>query len=1301
MTSDPPSGSPQESFETLRQRAEGLQARLEGTEGMLDAISEAIYVQDAEGRFLDVNEGAARMYGYPRAYFTGKTPEALSAPGRNDMEALARAFDRTLQGEPQQFEYWGQRKDGAVFPKEVRLYPGRHLGRPAVIAVAQDISARKQADLTQKAIYRIAEAALEARRTSDLFPKVHAIVRDLMPAENLYFALWDPISELVSFPYWVDQSDPAPPTHRLGRGLTAHVLRTGLPLLVDQTALKTLEAAGEVEPLGTLSLDWLGVPLKGKAGVFGALVIQSYEGGHRYSPEERDLLVFVSTQVALAIERARAQSEQRLLTAAMDGAIDPVFGMDESGRLVFVNQAACGSLGYSREELLGKHVWDVDPRVLPEHWPGRWERLRSRGANREESWHRRKDGTEFPIEVSSSFLAAEGREVVFTHVRDISARRAAEESLRASEDKFSKAFQASPDAININRLDGTYLDANPAFTRMSGWTREEYLGRTTLDLGLWADPADRERMRQLLQAEGRFSDLEAPFRMKDGSLRTGLVSGAFIQVGGETCLLSVTRDITERKEAEAAIRYNEDKFTRAFHASPDAINLTRLSDGTYFEVSEGFERISGWSREEAVGRTALELNIWVDPEDRERAVALIREHGEYTGLEIAFRRKDGRIITGQMSGKVMEVSGVLCLLSVTRDITDRKLAESTLRATEQRLRTVLANTEAVIYQLDPEGRFMLSEGLGLTHLGLVPGQVVGRNALDLYQGDLETVRQIQAALAGKGSRLIARTGGRLFDNFLTPVLDEQGRVESVIGIATDVTERQQVEEALRAERGLFVNGPVMVIRWGANPPWPVDYISPNVEKLLGYPPVELTSGRILFDDLVHPEDRSRVHLESANLRGKGVSHFEQRYRLRNAAGEYRWFQDFTAQASPEANATYYLGYMLDITERLQVEEALRQSQKLESLGILAGGIAHDFNNLLTVVLGNLNLAQMHLPEAAPAQPYLARMEATVLRATELTKQMLAYSGRGHFLVKPQDLNTVVQEVTHLLEVSIPKKIRLRFDLEPGLPAIQADAAQIQQVVMNLVTNAADAIGDREGAIHLTTSTALLDEQDLRTAYGVESLPPGPYVLLEVADTGIGMSPEVLARIFDPFFTTKAAGRGLGLSAMLGILRGHGAGLKIHSEVGRGSTFRLCFPASGEMAATADPASPKAAPPRLRGRVLLVDDEDLILETIGAALEAMGLEVGTARDGQEALEQFRDSHPRPDLVLMDLTMPRMDGREAFTAMRGLDPTVPIVLSSGFTEGDSLQTVAGQSPAGFMQKPYRIKELQELLQRVLGG
>ncbi len=1176
MTERPAQNDLQAALDAAGRREEELRTRLESTRGMLDSISEAIYIQDAQGRFLEVNEGAARMYGHPKDFFIGQLPGVLSAPGRNDFERLGQAFEKALAGEPQALEFWGLRKNGEVFPKELRLYPGLHRGEKVVVAVAQDISVRRQAELTQQATYRVAEAAIEARNAQELFAMVHGIVRDLMPAENFYVALCNQEGDTVSFPYWVDEVDPRPDPKPLGRGLTEYLLRTGQPLLLDEAALLRLEAEGEVEPYGALSLDWLGVPLRRKAGVFGALVVQSYEGGHRYTDLERELLSFVSGQVALALERTEAQREQRILNAAIDKAVDPVYGMNASGRLIFVNQAAEAALGYSRQELLGLSLWDVEEGASPAQWPARWAQLRESGASRAEACHRRRDGSTFPVETSSGYIAFEGREVVFTQAQDI----------------------------------------------------------------------------------------------------------------------------TERKAAEAALRHSEERFSRVFHASPDAINLTRLDDGTYLEVSEGFEKLTGWTRAEVLGRTSLEMNIWVDPTDRTRMIQLIKDRGEFVGEELAFRRKDGSTLVGLMSAKIMEVGGIPGLLTITRDISVRRAAEAALRTAEQRLRTVLANSQAIIYQLDPAGRFLLSEGLGLADLGLVPGAVLGLSALDLYREDPETLDQIRRALGGEASRQITHAVGRTFDNSLTPVFDEQGLLESVIGIATDITERQQIEEALRAERGLFVGGPVMIIRWRATPPWRVDYVSPNVQALLGYRPEDLTSGQIEFDALLHPEDRPRVHVESELLRGKGSTHYEQQYRLRNTAGEYRWFHDFTAISNPEAEAPYYLGYMLDITDRRQAEDVLRQSQKLESLGILAGGIAHDFNNLLTVVLGNLNLAQLHLPDPSPAQPYLDRMEATVLRATELTKQMLAYSGRGHFLVQPQDLNEVVREVTHLLEVSISKKVRLEYDLESSLPAIHADAAQIQQVVMNLVTNASDAIGDHDGMIHLTTSSALLDEQDLERAYRGGPPAPGRYVLLEVADTGCGMTSDVLAKIFDPFYTTKTAGRGLGLSAMLGILKGHGAGLRIRSEPGRGSSFRICFPASEESPSEPNAGSLHAAFQPLRGRILLVDDEQLILETMSSALNALGLEVTTAGDGLEALARFQEGL-RFDLVLMDLTMPRLDGREAFQAMHSLDASIPIVLSSGFTESDSLKTLSGIGPAAFIQKPYQLDELHRVLQRVLVG
>ena len=1048
----------------LQKALEDAEMRLAAVRGVLDAISEAIYIQDREGRFLDVNEGAARMYGYSREFLLGKTPELVSAPGRNDLAFVGQQVAQAFAGEPQCFSFWGLRRNGEVFPKEVRLYPGHYLGQPVVIAIAQDLSDRWREEQIRNATFRIAEAALAASDLNQLFSSMHGIVRDLMPADNFYIALHDRAAGVVSFPYWVDQTEASQPDRPFRRGLTEFVLRTGLPQLVDQGVLADLMARGEVAQIGPESLAWLGVPLSGSEGVFGVLAVQSYDGGYHYGIEERDLLSFVSSQVAMAIERKRMEASRWLMAMAVDRSQDDMFIIGQDGQIIFVNDSACRHLGYSRPELLSMRVSDIDPSRNAAAWSAIWSQPRISEVTRVETTQRRKDGSLRPVEISRSYLHFEGREVLFSSARDITERRAAEEALRASEEKFS----------------------------------------------------------------------------------------------------------------------------RAFHASPDAINITRISDGTYLDVSEGFTRLTGWTRAEALGQSALDLGIWADPADRKRVVALLLEQGEFTGYEASFRTKDGHRFTGLMSGKRMEVDGIPCLLTFTRDITDQK----------------------------------------------------------------------------------------------------------------------QAQAALLAERGLFVGGPVMVVKWHASEGWPVDYVSPNIQAILGYTPEDLVSGRLSYDSLVHPEDLASIRQASAAYKARGLTHYEQQYRLRTATGEYRWFYDFTATVlEPGSGPLYYLGYLLDLTDRRQAEEAVRQAQKLESLGVLAGGIAHDFNNLLTAVLGNLNLAQMHLPGGAPAQTYLENMERAVVKAAELTKQMLAYSGRGRFQVQLLDLNLMVQEVTHLLEVSISKKVALHFDLHPGLPPIEADGAQIQQVVMNLVTNASDAIGEREGHIRISTGVETLDEAHRPAALpgpsgDRQALAPGRYVVLEAEDTGCGMSQEVLDRIFDPFFTTKSTGRGLGLSAMLRILRGHRAGLRITSTPGQGSTFRLYFPATQAEALAQPVSTPEPRADILRGRVLVVDDEDLILESTGAVLSAMGFEVLTARDGLEALALVEAHRGALDLVLMDMTMPRMDGREAFLAMRRLDPNLPVILSSGFTEQDSLQAFGGESPAAFIQKPYQLKELRRLIQGVLG-
>ncbi len=473
-------------------------------------------------------------------------------------------------------------------------------------------------------------------------------------------------------------------------------------------------------------------------------------------------------------------------------------------------------------------------------------------------------------------------------------------------------------------------------------------------------------------------------------------------------------------------------------------------------------------------------------------------------------------------------------------------------------------------------------------------------------------------------------------------------------------------------------------------------------KILGYGSPEDCHDQHRLDFAASPQDALSL-ADRLRDRGTVVSH-ESFARTRDGSMVALLWNASLVEGE-DGEPSLVEGTVIDVSERRRIEEGLRRAQKLESLGVLAGGIAHDFNNLLMSIMGNAELARRDLDPASPIHPRLDRIETASQRAAELAKQMLAYSGKGDFVVTRLDLSAAAREMAHLLAGAVSKKARLVYELEPDLAQVEADGGQVEQIVMSLVTNASEALGGGDGAITVRTGSRHYSLDDLADTYLDDRLPAGCYVYLEVADQGCGMDEELQLRIFDPFFTTKFTGRGLGLAAVLGIIRGHRGAVKIDSAPGQGSTFTVLFPAAPpEPAPRLGSAQRRteSVPARRsdRGTVLVVDDDESVRRVAQDMLAALGFDVLTAGDGQEGVEVFRRRAREIELVLLDLSMPRMSGEEAFREIREEAPGARVILASGYDETESTRLFAGQGLSGFIQKPYRLTNLEEKVEEVLG-
>ncbi|RLB48297.1 MAG: hypothetical protein DRH23_08945 [Deltaproteobacteria bacterium] len=460
-------------------------------------------------------------------------------------------------------------------------------------------------------------------------------------------------------------------------------------------------------------------------------------------------------------------------------------------------------------------------------------------------------------------------------------------------------------------------------------------------------------------------------------------------------------------------------------------------------------------------------------------------------------------------------------------------------------------------------------------------------------------------------------------------------------------------------------------------------------------------------EFFHPSDRRRLEDFISESTANGDKPSPGVFRAQGAHDDnIRQLEVTAAAVSSRSGVPGALVLFKDVTqqmaqevERQRIEAQMRRAQKLESLGVLAGGIAHDFNNLLVSIVGNADLGLLLASPGSPVQNALIKIKVAGGRASELTQQLLAYSGKKEVRIEAIDVNPLVSELKNLLEVSISNYVLLDMVLSVDLPLVRGDLSQISQVVMNLITNASEAIGEHPGSITIATGTAMLTADECAERKTNWDVSEGVYVFIDVSDTGSGMPASVREQIFEPFFTTKFTGRGLGLAAVAGIVRSHHGAIEVQSELGVGTTFRVLFPAApgahldAPKHETLEPAMERSG----KGTVLVVDDEREVREVLSEMLEIFGFEVTAANDGIEALDIFRASPDAYSAVILDLAMPRMGGAETLQAIRAIRPDIPVILCSGYDEDHALK---GDSRSAFLQKPFKLSTLINKLEEVLG-
>ena len=954
-------------------------------------------------------------------------------------------------------------------------------------------------------------------------------------------------------------------------------------------------------------------------------------------------------------------------------------------------------------------------------------------------------------------LAAARRRVAELEASVAQARADAEEHRRANNElrRCEKWHQEIVERLRegiYTTKRGIFTSANRAMCKIFGYEEDELIGMPSWDI---AAPELRESTRTRffeMVESGALHPIEVACQRRDGSLVTaevrissvkddGEVQGLVLDItdrkrteeeleGHRSNLETMVRERTqelleetiERKRAEETLREEEEKFRVI--SDQALMGIIVLQDEQFIYVNAHAAAIMEVPAEKIAHWSPGDYARLIHPDD----LAFVMEQGrkKQAGEPGATVHYSWRMVTPagnvkwiEMWSKSVSLGGRLADMVTMIDITERTRAEQALRESEKRLGLIADTIGDVFWIVE-----------GSNHATVFASSayetVWGKSVQQLYENPTDWADAIHPDDRQKAwEAFVGLEEGDGFDEEYRitasdgslkwirdrgyPIRDADGLLTQVVGIASDITERKLAAEALRQNEillnAIIENIPHMIFLKDAKD---LRFVRFNTagERLLGYSRDEMV-GKCDYDLFPADEADFFTSKDRAALDGGAMLDVPEERVDTRLHGTKILHTKKVPLMDGVGRPTYLLGISEDITERKRAEEERRdlqrqvqQAQKMESLGILAGGIAHDFNNILTGLLVNAELALEDLPPDSTIRPLLLDVVKAGRRAAELTGEMLAYSGKGAFEMVDIDISALVRDMASLLESATSKKAGLSYELSAELPAVTADATQLAQIVLNLVVNGSEAVGEQGGQVAVRTYTVDCESVCLEGASVGSELAEGPYVIIEVTDTGCGMDEETRAKIFDPFFTTKFTGRGLGLAAVQGIVRGHKGALLVESEQGKGTTFKVLLPALDRPAVPVDERSTEEAGWHRTGTILVVDDEEMLRRVAVRVLSRIGFAVLTASDGVEAINIFRERHDEIACVLLDLNMPRMGGEDTFEELRRIRRDVPVILLSGYDEQQSTQRFCAEGLAGFLQKPYEVAGLLDKLREVLG-